>query len=193
MNIHKAGSADIRLRWMKVLILVVLALLLPVGLATVSAHDVQPTKSDPDDGTASPQSPEKVTVWFPEEAEAESSTLEVFDAQGLKVDLGGGGVDLNDASHQVMVVDLPTLPQGVYTVRWSISLTDGDSSAGSFYFGVGNVSVPTSAPEPTEAVALDPAAVPASDGQSSLLWFAGGAAVLVAAILFFVVRRRGTS
>ncbi len=63
------------------------------------------TKSEPADGAALPQPPDKVTVWFPEEVLAETSSLKVFDAQGRQVDQGKGGVDLTDASHQVMVVE----------------------------------------------------------------------------------------
>ncbi len=179
--------------WLKVILLALVLFTLPVGLSIVSAHDVQPEKSEPADGAALPQPPVRVTVWFPEEVLAETSSLKVFDDQRHQVDEGKGGVDLTDASHQVMVVDLPTLAQGVYTVEWSISLTDGDSSAGSFNFGVGNVSVPTSAPEPTAVAALDPNAVPAVDGGSSILWFVGGAVAVIAIILFFVISRRGTS
>jgi len=180
-------------RCLKVILLALVLFGLPVGLSIVSAHDVQPEKSDPADGVAMPQPPARVTVWFPEEVLAETSSLKVFNSQGLQVNEGKGGVDLTDASHQVMVADLPTLAQGVYTVEWSIGLTDGDSSAGSFYFGVGNVAVPTRAPEPTAVAALDPNAVPAADGQSSIIWFVGGAVVVIALILFFVVSRRGTS
>ena len=179
--------------WLKVILLALVFLALPVGLLMVSAHDVQPEKSEPADGAALPQPPAKVTVWFPEEVLAETSSLKVFDAQRRQVDQNKGGVDLTDASHQVMVVGLPELAQGVYTVEWSISLTDGDSSAGSFNFGVGNVSVPTTAPEPTAVAALDPSAVPAANEQSSILWFVGGAVAVIAIILFFVVSRRGTS
>ncbi len=191
--LSKSEWRILRFGWLKGFFLALVMLILPVGLLSVSAHVVVPTKSEPADGAALPQPPEKVTVWFSEEAQAETSSLKVFDAQGQQVDLGKGGVDLTDASHQVMIVDLPVLSQGVYTVEWSISLTDGDTSAGSFQFGVGNVSVPTTAPEPTAAAALDPNAGPAADGQSSLLWFVGGAVVVIAIVLFFVAGRRGSA
>ena len=184
MKNHPINSPFQNSWWMKGVLLALFALLLLFGFKSVSAHGVEPTKTEPADGTALAQSPEKVTVWFPEEAVAEKSTLKVFDAQGKQVDLGGGGVDLTDASHQVMVVSLPTLEEGVYTVRWSISLEDGDSAEGSFNFGVGNVTVPTTAPEPTEAAAVD---------QSAILWFVGGAVVLVVLFVFQVYRRRGSS
>ena len=101
---------------LKAIVLVTIALLATGGWSTVSAHDVQPTKTDPADGTALPQAPAQITVWFPEEVVAEKSTLRVFDVQGKQVDAGKGGVDLNDVSHQVMVVNLPNLPGGV---TWS--------------------------------------------------------------------------
>jgi methionine-rich copper-binding protein CopC len=163
------------------------------GSWVVSAHDVQPTKSDPADGTALAKTPAKITVWFPEEVAAEKSTLKVFDAQGKQVDSGKGGVDLNDASHQVMVVNLPALPNGVYQVQWSIGLSDGDMSAGVFNFGVGNVIVPTSLPVSTEVVtpvtAMDPGAV---NAQLPIGWLiAGGAIILVILAAVFLLDRRG--
>jgi copper transport protein len=160
-----------------------LMLILAVGQFTsAQAHDVQPTKSDPAAGAVLAQSPDKVTVWFPEEVVADKSTLQVFDAQGKQVDLGKGGVDLNDASHMVMVVSLPKLAQGVYNVKWDIGLTDGDSSAGSFMFGVGNVTIPASAPQPEAGAPTAPAA----KSQSSTNLIVGGVVVIVAVILLVV-------
>lgn len=34
------------------------------------------------------------------------------------MDKRDGGVDLNDSDHASMIVNLPTLPDGVYTVHW---------------------------------------------------------------------------
>jgi copper resistance protein C len=145
-----------------VMLATVIVLMFAFALASgaynpVSAHDVQPTKADPVIGAAVAQSPDKLTVWFPEEILPATSTLQVFDAQGKQVDLGQGGVDLNDTSHMVMVVGLPKLTEAVYSVKWNVGLTDGDSANGTFYFGVGNVTVPTAVPEPAAPAAAAPA------------------------------------
>jgi methionine-rich copper-binding protein CopC len=116
------------------------------------AHNVQPTKSDPADGAALAKSPDKITVWFGEEIVVDPSTLKVFNTQGTQVDLGSGGVDLTDASHMVMIVSVPALQEGVYIVKWHVGLTDGDFADGSFNFGVGNVTVPTSIPPTPDPV-----------------------------------------
>ncbi len=164
--------------------LVIFAVLLFCAFApTVAAfaHDVQPTKSEPAAGAVLAQAPAKVTVWFPEEVVEDKSSLKVFDAQGKQVDDGKGGVDLNDASHQVLVVGVRPLSEGVYTVRWSIGLTDGDASAGSFMFGVGNVTVPTAVPEAAEPEATPPA-------SSSLpVWVYAGGTVIAAVVILGVV------
>jgi copper transport protein len=151
------------------------------------AHDVQPTKSEPADGAVLGQPPDKVTVWFPEEVVPEKSTLLVLDAQDKQIDLGKGGVDLNDATHMVMVVSLPKLPEGVYTVKWEVGLTDNDTASGSFHFGVGNVSVPTNAPE----TAVPPQAPPARNSLSIGLIIAGIIllVIIIGAVVFLSMRR----
>ncbi len=180
---------------LRVIALVTIALLATGGWSTVSAHDVQPTKTDPKDGTALAQAPARITVWFPEEVVAEKSTLQVFDVQGKQVDAGKGGVDLNDPSHEVMVVSLPALPTGVYLVKWTAGLTDGDSTEGSINFGVGNVIVPTTVQAATETV--EPiSAVNAStaDPQLPVGWIFGGATVvLVVLVAVILLARRGPS
>ena len=149
------------------------------GLSTASAHQVTPSTSSPADGTVLTQPPGQVTLIFPEEAGEKDSYVQVFDQQGQQVDLGGGGVDLNDPNHTTLVVKLPVLPQGVYLVKWKIALSDGDSSQGQYYFGVGNVTLPA-----------DPSPAPAAPGgstPSAAIWT--GAAVLLvaaaAAVVFF--------
>ncbi len=190
------GPLSIRLPLLLTAVLWVTMLLLASGaFFTVSAHNVQPTNTDPVDGTALSQSPAKVTVSFPEEVVAEKSSLKVFDSQGKQVDAGKGGVDLNDASHQVMMVNLPQLASGVYTVKWSIGLLDGDGSEGTFNFGVGEVTVPTTGSAPTEVSTVTAASDPAAAVFSLPLgWIAGAAAVAVVVLVLvsvFLLTRRG--
>ena len=154
----------------------------------VMAHDVSPTQSNPAEGAILDAAPPEIRVVFDEELETDGSRLQVVDAQGKSVDLGGGGVDLYDPDHATMLVKLPDLPEGVYTVNWTVALTDGDSSSGSFNFGVGNVTLPAAQQQP--AANPSEAAQPAGGGFS--LWIIAGVAVMLVAgaVSFIVLQKR---
>jgi methionine-rich copper-binding protein CopC len=107
------------------------------AVMVVSAHGVEVVKSNPVDGAALAQSPEQVKVWFNEELQTGDSILQVIDAKGTQVDMGNGGVDLDDPEHASMKVDTTALPAGAYIVKWHVVLTDGDASDGEFGFTVG--------------------------------------------------------
>jgi methionine-rich copper-binding protein CopC len=84
-----------------------------------------------------------------------ASTLQVMDDAGTQVDLGDGHVDLDDPDRKVMLVSLPDLQQGVYTVHWTAqSAEDGHTAAGHFTFGVGiappDGGVPVNDPDPAD-------------------------------------------
>jgi len=163
-------------------------LLLAAGLAPASAHTITPTSASPDDGSVQAQPPGQVYLVFPEEVTEDGSTLQVFDAQDLRqVDSGNGGVDLNDPNHARLVVKLPTLAQGVYLVKWKVVIaSDGDTSQGQYYFGVGNVTLPQNPPAP--------AAAPQA-GVSPAAWafMATGVFILAAAVFFYRNRKRPVS
>src|SRR5215217_2821883 len=70
---------------------------------------------------------------------------------GTQVDLGDGRVDLDDPDRKLMLVSLPELPSGVYTVAWaSLSAQDGDWADGTFTYGVG-MTPPTANEQPPSA------------------------------------------
>ncbi len=122
-------------------------------------------------------------------------SLQVFDASGKQVDPGDGGLDLNDAEHSTMRVKLSALKEGVYTVKWKVKLFDGNSTNGTYHFGVGKVTVPA------EVVDDDCADVPASGSSgkspaassstSPLIWIAAGvAALLIIGAAFMLLRKK---
>jgi methionine-rich copper-binding protein CopC len=121
-------------------VLVMVFFLLISSVIEVSAHGVEVLKSDPAEGSVLQQSPSQVKVFFNEELKAGESTLQVLNSKGDKVDLGNGGVDLDDPDHASMKVDVSSLPTGIYLVNWHVVLTDGDASDGQFNFTVGQVS-----------------------------------------------------
>ena len=154
------------------LILVLLAL-----PAVGYAHLVEMTASFPENGAVLMASPEVITAVFNEEMQSSASTLQVFDQAGNQVDSGNGGVDLNDPDHASMLVEVPTLAEGAYTVRWQVTLLDGDATIGAFNFFVGDKAAATAAnfapiPNGTGAAAT---AVP-----NNTLWLVAG--ILVSAL-----------
>ena len=162
-----------------------LCLIFLAGLSAASAHQVVPSTSSPADGAVLAQPPGQVTLIFPEEAGEKDSYVQVFDQQGQQVDLGGGGVDLNDPNHATLAVKLPVLAQGVYLVKWKIALSDGDSSQGQYYFGVGSVTLPQDPPPAAAASSAAPGAAPAA------IWTVAAVLLVAAAsaIVFFSRKR----
>ena len=107
--------------------------------------------SDPPAGAMLDGQPFVLKAYFTQELTSRS-TMRVLDANGVQVDLADGHVDLDDPDRKVMVVSLPDLATGVYSVEWStVSADDGDSETGTFALGVGMT--PPSASGPSDAPA----------------------------------------
>ena len=171
------------------------------------AHEVILTKSNPADGAVLDQAPAQVRAWFNEEMQTGESTLRVLDASGQLVDLGDGGVDLDDAYHASMLVSLPSLPDGAYTVHWHVVLLDGDASDGAFTFYIGEKpageavaasvdSAPPAAPDAPEPAAPEPVSSPAASSNGfpvALVALGLGVLIVVAGLATVVVRHRATA
>lgn len=117
-----------------------LAFLIPLMVtATIASAHAVLVKSEPENGAALEQPPQQVIAWFGQELESRSSSIQVFNTDGRQIDNGDGGVDLYDPDHTSMIATLPdNLSNGTYTAHWSVvSVEDGDSEEGEFYFGVG--------------------------------------------------------
>jgi methionine-rich copper-binding protein CopC len=126
-----------------------------VGLSLLLASSTQAfaharyDRSEPPAGSMVDGQPFVLKTYFTQELTSKS-TIRVVDANGAQVDLADGRVDLDDPDRKLMVVSLPALPEGVYTVEWgSVSAEDGDPESGTFAFGVGVA--PTSAGQPAAA------------------------------------------
>ncbi len=104
----------------------------------------------PLDGT-----PVVLKVYFSQELTSKS-TIRVLDANGVQVDLGDGRVDLDDPIRKTMLVSLPELPVGLYTIDFSAdSAEDGHEYPGTVVFGVGMV--PPAGDDPAATPAAEPA------------------------------------
>jgi hypothetical protein len=121
------------------------------------------------------ESPPEVIAWFAEELVSGESSITVFNTQGNQVDNGDGGVDLNDLDHASMIVTLPSLPDGSYTVQWHAVLLDGDATDGAFAFAVGE-----------GQTVIQPAVSTAPDDNQTGLWpglFAAAAGLILVLLL----------
>jgi methionine-rich copper-binding protein CopC len=102
----------------------------------VSAH-ARYDHANPDITVALDGSPFVLRASFTQ-AIMKASTIRVVDASGGQVDLGDGQVDTDDPDRKVMMVSMPALQPGLYTIQWStISADDGDPDSGTVTFGIG--------------------------------------------------------
>jgi len=149
-------------------------------VSVVNAHSSL-VRSEPQDGEILDKSPGNVTAWFSEEIDSDFSTIRVFDSQNYQVDNGDGGVDLNDLDHISIIVSLPSLPSGTYTVQWAVlSADDGDPTQGEFTFSVSNGAAPSESSIPSN--------------NSTTTWLIGGMAVFVfIVVMWFLFKRRKSS
>jgi methionine-rich copper-binding protein CopC len=133
--------------------LILVFALLVLGASKVSAHArferTEPPNDAPLDGT-----PIVLKVFFSQELTS-TSKIRVLDANGAQVDLGDGRVDLDDPIRKTMLVSLPELPVGVYTIDFTAdSAEDGHEYPGTAQFGVGML--PPAAGQPSETPAAEP-------------------------------------
>jgi methionine-rich copper-binding protein CopC len=151
-------------------------------------------KTDPPDGAMLEQSPAYVMAWFNTELDARLSALEVVDVNDRQVDNGDGGVELNNPDLATMVVSLPTLPEGVYIVRWTaVTARDGDLVAGVFTFGVSDSrTAPNQISTAQTSLADTEAQTSSTDGRGSwpLALVLGGLGVLLSVMMGVVLYAR---
>jgi hypothetical protein len=90
--------------------------------------------AEPKVGSTVTNSPAEIKVWFTQNLEPAFSTLEVQDAQGKQV--GKKDAHLDDADKSLLLVSLPQLPPGTYTVIWHAVSVDTHKTQGRFKFTV---------------------------------------------------------
>lgn len=150
----------------------------------VFAHEVELLESTPANGDLLAASPPQVVARFSEELISGESSMTVLNAQGVQVDNGDGGVDLNDPDHASMIVTLPPLPDGVYTVEWHATLLDGDATDDAFAFTIGEAPVVMPVDAPAVVAEVD------ETGLSTGTIIALAAGLLVLLVVGFLLLRR---
>jgi methionine-rich copper-binding protein CopC len=90
--------------------------------------------AEPKVGGTVTNSPPVIKIWFTQELEPVFSTIEVQDAQGNEVDKKD--THLDDKDKTLLIVSLPQLPDGTYTVTWHVTSVDTHRTQGHFEFTV---------------------------------------------------------
>jgi methionine-rich copper-binding protein CopC len=108
----------------------------PLGLAPRAEAHANLLRAVPEPNAVLQQPPAQVTLWFSERIAPAFSDIQVFDAQGQRMDHDDNAVDQEEAT--ALTVTLPSVPQGLYTVAWkNVSMVDGHRVRGIFVFAVG--------------------------------------------------------
>ncbi len=122
-------------------LIAIIALYCVWAVVPVSAH-AELLRSIPESNAILVQSPPQVELLFSEPLESKLSTIKVYNTNGEVVDAGDSGVDASNSER--MIVSLPSLPDGVYSVAWQVvSQIDGHQTVGSFPFAVGKIDAST--------------------------------------------------
>jgi methionine-rich copper-binding protein CopC len=90
--------------------------------------------AEPAVGSAVQEPPAEVRIWFTEKLVGAFCTLQVLDATGKEVDKGGRKVDPQNGA--LLVLPLPRLQPGKYTVMWKAVSVDTHVTSGKFTFEV---------------------------------------------------------
>jgi copper resistance protein C len=78
------------------------------------------------------QPPGEVKIWFTQTLEPAFSSIQVFDSNGNQVDSKDSHLDASDG--KLLIVSLPPISPGEYTVIWSVVSTDTHHTHGDFKF-----------------------------------------------------------
>lgn len=90
--------------------------------------------SEPKVGSEVDKAPAEVRIKYTQAIEPAFSKIEVKDKDGKEVDKKDTHVDPQDK--QMLIVSLPVLPPGVYTVSWHVVSVDTHPTRGDFKFTV---------------------------------------------------------
>nr|WP_217709220.1 copper homeostasis periplasmic binding protein CopC [Paraburkholderia atlantica] len=85
-------------------------------------------------GSAIDTSPEMLRLTFNEDLESSFSTIKVVDASGAPATKEKANVD--SSNPRVLIVAVPKLASGSYTVQWAVMTHDAHKTKGTYTFAV---------------------------------------------------------
>ncbi|MDL2334596.1 MAG: copper resistance protein CopC [Chloroflexota bacterium] len=154
----------------------IVAFIALAALPVIALGHAELVSSDPPAGGTLTTTRGFLTATFDDELTPDSSSLVVQDAGGAQV--ATGNVSPGDA--HVLIAELPALPEGEYTVRWTaVSADDAAVERGSYTFGV-LVSI---MPPPNDGE-------PVTDSKDPIIAVGLAAIAMIAIVAFIFFRRR---
>ncbi|MGH7995956.1 MAG: copper resistance CopC family protein [Opitutaceae bacterium] len=115
--------------------------ILPVSVCFLAAMLATPAHAHafldhaaPKVGSTVAHAPRELRLWFTEALEPAFSSAQVRDGAKRRVDSRDTHVDPNDPA--VLIVPVPPLPAGTYTVTWRVVARDTHRTEGHFAFTV---------------------------------------------------------
>ena len=91
-------------------------------------------RSDPSRRAVLIQPPAAIRLWFNEEIEQDYSSISVRDAAGQLITTGHAAISQTDP--RLLILDLPVLVPGQYTVHYRVNSVDGHIVEASYQFTV---------------------------------------------------------
>lgn len=153
-----------------------------LALATPALAHASLVSSDPSDGGTLTAVPFTLTATFDEELTPDGSSIVIEGPSGVQV--ATGTVSAND--RKTMTADLPALPAGNYTVRWTaVTADDLAVERGTYTFGV--VSAAASA---TPMTTSPPPVVATASGNDLVIALVLAAIAIIGVLAFVFVRGR---
>jgi methionine-rich copper-binding protein CopC len=149
--------------------------------ASASAH-ASLVSADPPAGGTLTSTPFTLTATFDEELSPEASSIVVESPARVQVATG----TVSTADDKTMTADLPSLPAGTYTVRWTaVTADDLAVERGTYTFSVGSLAASatpmTTSPPPVGA---------AGSGNDLVIALVLAAIAIVGVLAFLFVRGR---
>jgi copper resistance protein C len=120
---------------MKSILMTLGALALALAVAPAALAHAFLDHASPAVGSAVPQAPAVVTLWFTQDLEPAFSNVSVTNAAGQRVDLGNAKIP--PGSPAELQIGLKALGPGTYTVSWHVVSVDTHPTEGTFTFDVG--------------------------------------------------------
>jgi copper resistance protein C len=158
----------------------IVAVLALVALPGIVLSHAALVSADPPVGGTLTTTPYTLTATFDDELTPDGSSILVENANGDQVAQG----TVSTADAHVQTAELPALPDGEYTVRWTaVSADDAAVERGTYTFNVGSAAPATITPAPS------PVPIDGNGGAPEDLYALLIAGVLIAIVVGIVIIR----